>query len=158
MARLYDIAIVVRESVGSILATPSSTVIWGDLLCARFSRLRLSVFLGAICAGATKAQERLIDFSSRGANVLGAPGARSLSLPSRAAPAVVVATFLRARGFRPETVASLVVKKAGRVSRTGITHLRIAQEVEGLAVYGTYVKAAVNWSAPIEWSSMNVSA
>jgi len=101
-------------------------------------------FLGAICAGVTEAQERLIDFSSRGANVFGAPGAQSLSLPSQAAPAVVVATFLRSRGFRPETVASLVVKKAGRVSRTGITHLRFAQEVEGLAVYGTYVKAAVN--------------
>ena len=101
-------------------------------------------FLSAICAGATKAQERPIDFSSRGANVLGAPGAQSLSLPSQAAPAAVVASFLRSRGFLPETVASLVVKKAGRVSRTGITHLRFAQEVEGLTVYGTYVKAAVN--------------
>ncbi len=101
-------------------------------------------FLSAICAGATKAQERPIDFSSRGANVLGAPGAQSLSLPSQAAPAAVVASFLRSRGFLPETVASLVVKKAGRVSRTGITHLRFAQEVEGFTVYGTYVKAAVN--------------
>ena len=100
--------------------------------------------MGAICAGATKAQERPIDFSSKGANIFGTPGAQSLSLPSQAAPAAVVASFLSARGFLQETVASLVVKKAGRVSRTGITHLRFAQEVEGLTVYGTYVKAAVN--------------
>ena len=65
-------------------------------------------------------------------------------LASMPAKAATVATFLGSRGFRPETVASLVVKKAGRVSRTGITHLRFAQEVEGLAVYGTYVKDAVN--------------
>ena len=42
------------------------------------------------------------------------------------------------------TVGSLVTTSEGRVARTGLTHLRFAQEVEGLTVYGTYVKAAVN--------------
>jgi hypothetical protein len=90
------------------------------------------------------AQERPIDFSSQGANVFSAPGAQSLSLPSQAAPSAVVATFLNSQNYHPETVASLVVTSEGRTSRTGITHLRFAQEVEGLTVYGTYVKAAVN--------------
>jgi VCBS repeat-containing protein len=100
--------------------------------------------LGAISAGAALAQDRPIDFSSRGANVFSAPGVQSLSLPSQAAPAAVVATFLNSQGHLPETVASLAVTSKGRVSRTGITHLRFAQEVAGLTVYGTYVKAAVN--------------
>ena len=101
-------------------------------------------FLGAISVGAAMAQDRPIDFSSKGANVFSAPGAQSLSLPSQAAPAPVVASFLHSQGYLPETVASLVVTSEGPVSRTGLTHLRFAQEVEGLTVYGTYVKAAVN--------------
>ncbi len=101
-------------------------------------------FLGAICAGAAMAQDRPIDFSSKGANVFSTQGAQSLSLPSQAAPAAVVATFLNSQGYLPETVASLVATSESRVSRTGITHLRFTQEVEGLTVYGTYVKAAVN--------------
>jgi len=56
----------------------------------------------------------------------------------------VVASFLNSQGYLPETVGSLVTTSEGRSAHTGITHLRFAQEVEGLAVYGTYVKAAVN--------------
>jgi len=144
MVGLYDIAIIVRR----ICRQPYGHArVNGDLgrdLMRKLFTYTFVCLLGAACAGTTKAQERPIDFTASGANVFGAPGAQSLSLPSQAAPAAVVASFLRARGFRPETVASLVVEKSGRVSRTGITHLRLAQEVEGLTVYGTYVKAAVN--------------
>ena len=104
----------------------------------------LICLLGAISAEAAMAQDRAIDFSSKGVNVFSAPGGQSLSLSSQAAPAAVVATFLHSQGYLPETLASLVVTSEGRVSRTGLRHLRFAQEVEGLTVYGTYVKAAVN--------------
>ena len=102
------------------------------------------LFLGALSAGVAVAQDRPIDFSSQGANVFSAPGAQGLSLPSQASPAAVVATFLQAQGVRPATVNSLVVTKSGRSSRTGLTHLRFAQVVEGLTVHGTYVKASVH--------------
>jgi len=104
----------------------------------------LICLLGAISAEAAIAQDRPIDFSSKGVNVFSAPGGQSLSLSSQAAPAAVVATFLHSQGYLPETLASLVVTSEGRVSRTGLRHLRFAQEVEGLTVYSTYVKAAVN--------------
>lgn len=101
-------------------------------------------FLGAISAGAATAQDRPIDFSSKGANVFNAPGGQSLTLPSPAAAPAVVADFLRGQGYLETTVGSLVTTSEGRSARTGITHLRFTQEVEGLTVYGTYVKAAVN--------------
>ena len=104
----------------------------------------LVVSLAVLFASVAIAQDRPIDFSSQGANVFSAPGARGLSLPSQAAPAAVVATFLQAQGLLPATVSSLVVTSRGRSSRTGHTHLRFAQVVDGLTVYGTYVKAAVH--------------
>lgn len=104
----------------------------------------LICFLAATAAGTASAQDRPIDYSSKGARVFSAPGAQSLTLPSQAAPGPVVSAFLHSQGHLPETVSSLIVTSEGRVSRTGLTHLRFAQEVEGLTVYGTYVKAAVN--------------
>ena len=102
------------------------------------------LFLAAHSVGSAIAQDQPQDVSSASAKIFNAPGGLGLTLPSQAAPAAVVATFLNSRGYSPETVASLTVTNEGRTSRTGITHLRFAQEVEGLAVYGTYVKAAIH--------------
>ena len=43
-----------------------------------------------------------------------------------------------------DTVGSLVLQSENSVARTGLTHLRFTQQVEGLTVFGAYVKATVN--------------
>jgi hypothetical protein len=62
-------------------------------------------------------------------------GGSALSSASGTA-ARVVSDFLSVRGLR-ET-------RALQSPLTGITHVRLAQEVDGVPVYGTYVKAAMN--------------
>jgi hypothetical protein len=80
-------------------------------------------------------------FDARRARVLTAPPGRGLTLPSKAAPAAIVREFLRAQGH-DETALSVVAE--GRAPRTGLIHLRLEQEVQGLKVHGAYAKAAVN--------------
>ena len=98
----------------------------------------------ALSAGTAPAQDRPIDLSSKGAKVFRGASGQGLTLPSQAAPRAVTVSFLRSQGHLPETIGSLVATGESRVARKGITHLRFAQEVEGLTVYGTYVRAAVN--------------
>lgn len=71
-----------------------------------------------------------------------AQGGRALTLPSQAAPASVAATYLRQRGHSDATVRSLKIRSDSR--HDDRRHLRMAQEVGGLMVYDTYVKATVN--------------
>lgn len=94
-------------------------------------------------------QDRPIDVTAQSANVFRAPGGQGLTPPSPAAPTAIVADFLRLRGYEEETVGSLVVTSENRVARTGWTHLRFQQELGGLQVYGTYVKATVNDSGEL---------
>jgi len=71
-----------------------------------------------------------------------AQGGRALTLPSQAAPAAVAAAYLRQHGHSDVTVRSLKIRSDSR--HDDRRHLRMAQEVGGLMVYDTYVKAAVN--------------
>ena len=68
---------------------------------------------------------------------------RPLTLPSQAAPTAVVASYLRGKGQSEATIRSLRLASQGQGSRNGEQHLRMTQEVAGLAVYDTYVKATV---------------
>lgn len=72
-----------------------------------------------------------------------AQGGRLLTLPSQAAPAAIVATYLRGHGHSEATVRSLKVRSESGQSANGRRHLRFAQEVGGLQVYDTYLKATV---------------
>ena len=54
-----------------------------------------------------------------------------------------MANFLKGRGASDATVGSLSAVSENRVARTGITHLRMEQRIDGLLVYNTYVKAAI---------------
>ncbi|HET9450133.1 MAG TPA: M36 family metallopeptidase [Aggregicoccus sp.] len=67
----------------------------------------------------------------------------ALTGPSSAAPASVAAQYLARQGVDAATVGSLRVVSESRAP-TGLTHLRMEQEVEGLRVEGAYVKAATN--------------
>src|SRR5262245_44099718 len=67
-----------------------------------------------------------------------------LAAQANTPPAALLADFLRGHGASEATARSLRAVAVHRVARTGMTHLRLAQEVAGLRVHDTYVKAAFN--------------
>lgn len=83
-----------------------------------------------------------VAFDASRAQVFQAAGGAALTGPSSAAPASVVARFLRDHGSSEATVASLreVARSQGR---QGAQHLRMEQEVGGLRVLGAYLKATL---------------
>ena len=98
----------------------------------------------ALFALSAQAQSKPISPADQEARTVGASNGHALTLPSQAAPAAIVSEYLRASGHSAATVNSLRSASEGRTAKTGITHLRMSQEVAGLWVYDTYVKAAVN--------------
>jgi hypothetical protein len=67
----------------------------------------------------------------------------ALSAPSAAPAASVVGDFLRSRGRDADSVAGLVVRGEGR-GKGGLRHVRLEQTVDGVAVHGSQIKAAVS--------------
>lgn len=66
-----------------------------------------------------------------------------LTAASKAAPQSVVAGYLQSRSRSADVLASLRVSGSSTSDR-GVTHVRFEQQVDGLAVYGAYAKAAIN--------------
>jgi hypothetical protein len=81
--------------------------------------------------------------NDRAANIYRADGVHALTLPANASPTAVVAQFLGGRGRDAATMRSLSLVSQGRHT-DGVSHSRMEQRVNGLAVYGTYAKAAIN--------------
>jgi hypothetical protein len=102
------------------------------------------VGMAALLSASVFAQDETKDFSARGAQIYQAKNGRSLTLPSNATSAQVTDGFLRSLGHSSSTLASLSIKGENSSLRTGFTHLRFEQEVDGLKVYGAYVKASGN--------------
>ena len=98
----------------------------------------------AFTTSAAIAQDQAASFNAQNANVHSRPGGQALTLPSQASPPSVVADFLRGEGLSSDTVGSLVLQRQNSVARTGLTHLRFTQQIDGLTVFGAYVKATVN--------------
>ena len=94
------------------------------------------------------AQERMANLTGETARVFAST--RGQALTGRQASArAAVETFLRGQGRSAAAIASLSSQSEGRDSATGITHLRFSQSLNGLPVYGAYVKAAVNASGEL---------
>ncbi len=74
---------------------------------------------------------------------------KALTGTSRATAIDIVRSYLRAQGHSQATVESLALVSEGRSPRTGVTHARFVQRVEGLDVYGVYVKASVDASGQL---------
>lgn len=100
----------------------------------------------------TRSASSLIDLSAHGVRVYKpaqntAPALTKKSVP---VPRDVVTEFLSQKGvllspgLRSSSRASLSVAKEFLDPKTRMTHLKMTQEFEGLAIYGTYVKAAIN--------------
>jgi hypothetical protein len=94
------------------------------------------------------AQERMADLSGETARVFASTRAQALTGRQASARAAVDA-FLRGQGRSSAAIASLSSRSESRDAATGITHLRLFQSLNGLPVYGAYVKAAVNASGEL---------
>lgn len=79
----------------------------------------------------------------------------ALTLPSTDSPTAVVAQFLASRGHHVATIRSIadvtpkghgIASQSARFSPSddGLIHVRVDQRVNGLLVYGSYIKAAIN--------------
>ena len=82
------------------------------------------------------------DFSAASTRVSRAPGGGPLTGPSQSARPDIVSAFLAVR-HDARTLGSLRVQ-GENLTPTGITHVTFGQQVAGLDVYGTYVKAAIS--------------
>jgi hypothetical protein len=71
-----------------------------------------------------------------------APGQALAVAAAKEAPDSAVAGYLRSRGRSDAVLASL--RSASTTSARGLTHVRVQQEVDGLAVHGAYLKATLN--------------
>lgn len=91
----------------------------------------------------------------RTARVYSSDDRGALTFPSTASPNAVVSQFLTARGHDAMTARSAdadapartqIAGDAARIADpdSGLTHIRADQRVNGLVVYGSYVKAALN--------------
>lgn len=100
----------------------------------------LGVFVFFAVAGAACQGEPSLE---REAKVYGTIGGERLEVPRQAVPAATVTQFLKSRGLSNETVRSLRAAEE-RPGFEGATHLTIEQWVEGLRVFGGYVKATVD--------------
>ena len=102
------------------------------------------VVLSTFAWGAVaSAQEQARDFSADSARTHRAPRGGFLTPPSPAPRVDIVMDFLRVQGHTSETANSLILESENFVSRTGITHARLRQQVAGLEVYGTYVQSSM---------------
>src|SRR5688572_18855182 len=84
---------------------------------------------------------RPIDFGADGARVHRDSDLRPLTAPSRSPRAEIVRAFLAERG---RGAAAATLQLGGENRRGSVTHLRMRQQVAGLTVYGTYVKATLD--------------
>ena len=122
-----------------------------------YSRLLpLLVFLVLGTSGVPAFAQDARDFSAGSARVTRGPGGAPVTGPSGAGRPEIVSAFLSAR-HDPRTLQSLVLLRENPAS-TGITHLNFGQQVAGLDVYGTYVRAALTTRGEIVSVVENLAA
>jgi len=109
-------------------------------------------------AVAASAQDEPVPFDGNRAHVYKAAPGRSLTATSTAAPASVVGQFLSSKGMDASTLASLRTVEQHSNPATGLTHVRMEQQVAGLRVVGAYVKAAINGRGEVVHLIENVAA
>jgi hypothetical protein len=86
----------------------------------------------------------LVDLTAKGVRVARAEKGVPLTPASKASKLEIVQSFLAAKGHQAGALASLRAVKQNRSVRRPVTHVTYRQVVDGLEVYGTYVKASVD--------------
>jgi extracellular elastinolytic metalloproteinase len=103
----------------------------------------LAIAFGAAAAtlfSSSVAAQELIPLDASAARIVRSPANGTITPPSGAAHGAIVADFVRGRGVDAATASSL--RDAGERSiGSNLVQLRMEQEVGGLSVYGTYVRA-----------------
>lgn len=102
--------------------------------------IALTVAAAALSAAPLASAQEPAGLERAAARVAQAGAGRPLAVG--ATPAASVNAYLRARGRSAAVLSSLRTEQS-RNAR-GITHLQLRQEIDGLAVHGAYLKAAVN--------------
>lgn len=89
----------------------------------------------------------------RPAQIYSSDARGAITMPSSASPAAVVEQFLTSHGHDATTAKSIAIGAAPRgafatesvpASDNGLLHIREDQRVDGMVVYGSYIKAALN--------------
>ncbi len=118
--------------------------------------MSLKVFVCALSTLATMlsfasqaAAQAAVPFSAPEVRIARATAAKALTGTSRAATIDIVRGYLRAQGHSQASLDSLTLVSEGRSERTGVTHARFVQRVQGLDLYGVYVKASVDASGQL---------
>ena len=101
--------------------------------------------LAFVLAGAASAQGPGAALDQRRADVVASADGRPLAAARAGGQGQTLAAFLQARGRDGASIAALRTAERRKGAR-GLTHLRVEQSVEGLAVYGAYAKAAFDAS------------
>jgi extracellular elastinolytic metalloproteinase len=94
-------------------------------------KLAATVLVMAIAALPTLAEAKPKVYRNNG---------RPLTNPSSERPATIVADFLRTNG-RPDPTLGSLRDEGQSAGRGGVTHVRLAQQVNGLRVHGAYARA-----------------
>ena len=106
-------------------------------------RAALVAAIAAVLAGSSTYAQSTAGLDRSQARVASAAAGLPLTAASKAAPQSIVSGYLQSRGRGADVLASLRVTSSS-VSTRGVTHLRMEQQVDGLAVHGAYARAAVN--------------
>ncbi len=107
----------------------------------RFCHFLLLLVIALASAPLAQDNEQIADLSSKGARASRGTNGASLTGPSNAARPEIVSAFLSGR-HDAATARGLVVESENPTPR-GPIHLRLRQQLAGLEVYGTYVKATL---------------
>ena len=117
----------------------------------KYLSLAVCCALAIVAVPALAAERAPISFDAGSARV----HSGTLTPASQAAPADLVKTFLTPR--HAERTFDTLKQTSEFFSETAnVTHLRMAQEIDGLEVHGTYVKAAVNEFGELVWLAENL--
>ena len=98
------------------------------------------VLAAAMVPASPAGAQSLAPLDAGSARVVHAPPGATLTAPSTASRGAIISGFLRGRGIDQATVSSLR-ETQNLNAGTNLTQLRLEQEVSGLRVYGTYVRA-----------------
>ena len=99
--------------------------------------------VAAVLAGSAVHAQSAVGLDRSQARIARADAGLPLAAASKAAPQAILNSYLQANGRGADVLASLHVGTRS-VSPFGVTHLRMEQQIDGLAVHGAYAKAAVN--------------
>jgi len=85
-----------------------------------------------------------VGLDHRRPNIARSEAGHPLTPASQAAPDAILEGYLRGRGRSSEDELASLRITGTNAGANGVTHLRLEQQIDGVTVYGAYIKAAIN--------------